>query len=291
MGQVVYVDLLFLINFSMDLLCFFLCSVLLRERIRMGRMLFAASAGGAYGVAALFLPVSGGVSLTVDLFVCMGMCLLAYGGKGRWRSAPVYIMVYVAISMTLGGFMTALFQLLNRSGLGSSSSVEGDGISVWLFAALAAVSALLTLFGGRFFAKKTARGTAEVCLSYGGRSVRLPAMADTGNLLRDPMCGRLCIVADVGALRGILPEEILRAARSGGTGELTALSHAHAGRIRLIPARTAAGQGLLLGVRMERITVRVGQNEREVDATLALADLGRSAGGSRVLLPSELMAI
>jgi stage II sporulation protein GA (sporulation sigma-E factor processing peptidase) len=291
MGQVVYVDLLFLINFSMDFLCFFLCSALLHERQHMARALLASALGGAYGVAALFLPLRGGASLALDLIACGGICLVAYGGREKWRSVPVYILVYTAVSMTLGGFMTALFHLLNRSGLGSSGAIESDGISVWLFALLAALSALITFLGGRFFGKKTARNEAEVCLTYDGQSIRLPAMTDTGNLLRDPMCGRLCILADIGALRGLLPEEILTAAKDGETRRLGGLSERDAGRIRLIPAKTASGQGLLVGIRMERITVRVGRSEREVDATLALADLGKSAGGNRVLLPAELLCV
>ncbi len=292
MGQTVYVDLFFLINFSMDFLCFFLTSKILASPPRFGRMVLAAAVGGCYAGVALFLPLGGGTSMAADLLACGAICLLAYGKRGQWRSMPMYILVYTAVSMTLGGFMTALFNLLNRSGwFGAPQSVEKDGISVWLFAALAGISALVTLLGGRMFTKRTGRGSAEVTFFLDGKSICLPAMADTGNLLRDPLGGRLCIVADIGSMRGFLPEEILSAAGKGAVSSLGTLSGRHAGRVRLIPVRTASGEGMLLGLRMERITVRVERSEREVDATVALADLGQSAGGNRILLPSELMAV
>ena len=59
--------------------------------------------------------------------------------------------------------MTALFHLLNRSPLSEGlETVEGDGISVWIFALLALISGWLTLLGGRFFATRSARERAQV---------------------------------------------------------------------------------------------------------------------------------
>ena len=112
MEQTVYVDLYFLINFSMDFLCFFLTSRILRGPIRFGRMTAGAAVGGIYADLALFLPLAGAAALGTDLLACGAICFITYGKKGERRSLPVYVLVYTAVSMTLGGFMTAFFNLL-----------------------------------------------------------------------------------------------------------------------------------------------------------------------------------
>lgn len=288
--QTVYVDLFFLINFSMDFLCLFLTAKLLHGRLSVGRMLCGAAIGGLYADAALFLTLSTVLSLAVDGAACVGVCATAFYRKGKGRSLPLYILVFVAISMALGGIMTALFHLFNRSQWSGFRGEEGgDGISVWLFALLAAVSGGITLLGGRFFGGRTAQRNAEVEITYAGRTVCLHAMTDSGNLLREPMSGRPCIVADLDALSTLLPREVTAAARRGEPQALERLPLCYAKQIRLIPTHTASGEGFLLGLRPDCVRIHGRQGKREVDAVIALAELGHTAGGNEALLPSVLL--
>ena len=54
--------------------------------------------------------------------------------------------------------MTALFYAFNRLGLdrafGDAENQSGDGISVWIFAIFASISALIAIFSGKLFKKK-----------------------------------------------------------------------------------------------------------------------------------------
>ncbi len=289
MGESVYVDLFFLINFSMDFLCFFLTARLLHRRLSMLRMLAAAALGGVYAVLALFFVTGRLLSLVLDVGVCALMCLVALGEVKKLRRLPLYVLVYTAISMALGGIMTALFSLFNRSSvLEGVEPTEGDGISVWTFFLLALISGILTLLGGRFFRKKTAQTRASISVSYEGKTVRLSALTDSGNLLREPLSGKPCIVADVDAMESILPREVFFAAKNDPTS-MEKIAPRYARSLRIIPTNTAAGRGILLGLRAEKITVDCGNGEQTVDATIALSDLGASADGNDALLPSELL--
>ena len=154
MGQTVYVDLLFMINFSMDFLCFLLTSKLFGIKLSLGRSILAAAMGGVYSVAALFIGVGRGAALLIDVATCALMCAICFGGKKKNRSLPIYILTYLAISMMLGGVMTALFNLVNKLELPLPQN-SSDGISVWMFAALALISAGVTLLGGALFKKRS----------------------------------------------------------------------------------------------------------------------------------------
>lgn len=289
MGESVYVDLFFLINFSMDFLCFFLTARLLHRDFSFPRVLAASILGGLYADLALFFTVGRIGSLLIDVGICALMCLIALGEKKRLSSLPLYLLVYFAISMALGGIMTALFGLLNRSSVFEGVDVSSsDGISVWVFFLLALISGIITYFGGRFFRKKTAQREAVIEMVYEGRRLVLSAMIDSGNLLRDPLSGKLCIVADLRAMERLLPREIILAAQKKPV-TLERLPKQHAKRVRIIPANTASGLGLLLAVRPEELWLRSQKGTHPIDAMVALSDLGKAADGKEALLPAELL--
>ena len=289
MGESVYVDLFVLINFSMDFLCFFLTANLLNRPFVITRALLSSIVGGIYADLALFFSAGKLLSFVIDLGVCSLLCAIAFGQRRKAKELPLFLLVYLAVSMALGGIMTALFQLLNRSSILENVEMsEGDGISVWTFFLLALLSGIITFLSGRFFRKKTAKAEATVEIFYEGKQASLSAMSDSGNLLREPLSGKPCIVADIHAMEQVLPREIILAARANAVS-LEKIPVQHAKRVRLVPTKTAAGQGMLLAIRAERIAVDCGKGAHEIDALIALADLGKSADGNEALLPSVLL--
>ena len=285
MEQTVYVDLFFMINFSMDFLCFFLASQILSSKLRLVRTILASVIGGVYAVLSLFSGVGGLWAVVIDIGVCVLMCLIAFGKDG---SPAVHTVVYLLVSMILGGFMTALFALLNRAEL-PLTDVGEDGISAWVLIILAVVSGAMTLGGGRFFRRRSAKKYADVVVYLEGRSRRLRAFCDSGNLLRDPLSGKICVLANMRSLGDILPRCLSKPLSAEDTVKLCEKDKSMARRIRLIPTSTAVGKGMLVAVRVDKLTIAEGKGERELDALLALCDTDGFGDGCDALLPSELL--
>lgn len=295
MEQTVYLDLLFLINFSMDFLTFYLASKILSLPLSMPRALVASALGGIYADASLFLPFGYIICLACDLIACSLMCAVAYGKRGRWSEVPFYSLVYFAVSMALGGFMTAIFNLLNRAGLSELFGAEdasSDGISLWLFFLLAAISGILTFLGGRFFRRRSSFRVAELTVSYDGKQATLRAFVDSGNLLREPIGGRACVVVSAASLDGVLPSELMSLSEQSGLSfsQIPELDRDSARRIRLIPSKTANGEGMMLGVIPDALRVKPPDTEAyEVEAVLVLSSAKRFSHDAEALLPSELL--
>ena len=289
MEQTVYADLFFLVNFSMDFLCLYLTAKLLHRTLAIGRALLGATLGGLYAVIALFLPLSEVFAFAADALVGLLICAATFARRRTPSRIWLCFLSFLGISMALGGFMTALFYLLNRSPLAELAEIEGDGISIWIFAILACISGAVTLLGGRFFGKQSAYRSAQVEISLGGKLLHLHALADSGNLLCEPMTGKPCILVDTDAIAPILPAELLHAARLRDPLRIGSVSRANAKRICLIPTQTATGSGMLLGIRPDRICVDCGKGARQVDAVLAISSLSSSAAGHDALLPSVLL--
>ncbi len=292
MEQTVYADLLFLINFSMDYLCFYITAKLLHRKLSPIRALLSSIIGGVYSVAILFAGLVAPLELVCDIAAGLLMCSIVFTGRniGIWKYS-VSSLAYVGVSVALGGMMTAIFNMLNLLGLPLGSiSESGDGMPVWLFALLAAASGVATLAGGRFMRKKQTERSADIEITYSGQTVKLAAVCDSGNFLRDPVSGKSVIVTDLSAIERALPHELVRAVRSKDASMLAKLPPDSARRLRLIPSRTALGGGMLFAMTPDRLTVSLcGELPHEVEALFAPVELMSTAGGFQALIPPELI--
>ena len=155
METTVYIDLYFIIKFAMDFLCFVLCARLLSIKESFFRTLAASLIGALYACVSLIALPDGAFGVVCDIFACILICTVAFFDR-REKSRVLYCtLVYAAVSIVLGGAMSALFVFFNRIGLDRllGSEEDADGISVWLFALLAFLSGIGAMCGGSVFKK------------------------------------------------------------------------------------------------------------------------------------------
>ena len=261
MGQIVYADLLFLVNFSMDFLCFFVVSRILQRRFRTCRCVVASMLGGIYSVVILFVRMNFFPSLVLDLGFCALMCLVALGIKEKGGGEfLLYTTVYFGVSMGMGGCMTAMYSLLNRMDLPFDAVEKNpDGISVWLFGLLAVGSGAVAMFGGNLF-KSSAEEISLVDIHYKGNRLSVRGMVDTGNMIRDPLSGRPVIMVDIKALENFMSAEVAKAALNGDISGIVSIDPTH--KIRIIPMNSAAGRSLVCAFVPEKICVRSLRNNK-----------------------------
>ena len=282
----VYADLLFLINAGMDALCFGLAGRLLHRKLIPWRLMTGASLGGIYAVVSLLLDMGTVIAPMLDLAVGLLICRLVFGGRanGKGGFLPAAA-AYIVLSMVLGGVMTALYHLLNRMDIARYLPAGDDGLGTWLFALLAMVGSGITLWGGQFFRRNASLRRCRVTVVLHGRQAEAEGMIDTGNLLRDPLGGRIVICVKRSILSPLLPPALADAL--DGRNMETLEHSADARRFRLIPAGTATGEGMLAGFLPDRVEISYQHKSRErvrvVDAVVAAADLN----GTEALVPAE----
>ena len=124
----------------------------------------------------------------------------------------------------------------------------------------------------------------ELEITLGGRTATLRGMTDSGNLLRDPISGKPCVVVDSRRLGRLLPTELSELNKGDAISKIGRLRGELRKRVSVIPVSTASGESMLVGVRAERIRIKKGREERDVDAILALSELQVGALGPSCLL-------
>ena len=225
----VYLDLVMLMNFIVDLLLLLGTYRLSGHPPEYRKAVIAAAVGGLYAGACL-LPgfiFLGKFPLRV-IFLSL-IAVIAFGWKGDGlRSGALFIF----LSIALGGVVL----MMGREGI-LSVLVSGTILS------------LLCILAARDKVSKAEY--VAVMIRHKQRVLRLRALLDTGNTLKDPITGNPVLVADANAayqLLGLQEDELHHPIETISRGKYPGL--------RLIPY-CAIGQpaGMLLGLKTEELWI------------------------------------
>ena len=218
--MVIYLDAFMGLNFLVDLCLLLGVNRLAGHPPGVKRAAAAAVLGGGYAGACL-VP---------------GLTFLA---NGVWRAVSLGIMGWTAFGADRTGWQrSVLFVLLSMALGGLAVSLDTVGGGVLLCAGALAVLCRMGL-------RSRGRQFVSVTVTYEGRTAAVRALQDTGNTLRDPITGESVTVLSqqVGEALGI-PAAVLRDPAGAMVPGL-----------RLIPARTVGGGGLLAAVRCQRVEI------------------------------------
>lgn len=287
---VVYVDVLFLINFCMDFLALLLAGGFLHLEPRRIPLAVSSAIGGIYAVIAALFPGNAAFGALIGMGVACLLCYVAYGRFCRGKIFWCLFALFYGISWLLGGMITGAYEFLrgffeNRNEL-FLAITEGDAKIAFFFSLLLSCAFLLTLLKRHLYFKKEEK-SVDITVRSGDREKTLSALVDSGNTLCDPISGRPCIVIDPKAAAPILPQDVLQLSAAEDSG-ISGLSEQSRKRIRLIPADTVGGHQLLIGYRADRITVSAAHGTHAVDAFLVIGGTEDEYCGHAALIPSIL---
>ncbi len=225
----VYLDLVMGLDFLVDFLLLLGANRLSGQGYGAKRCALAAGLGAIYA-GACFLPGFAFLgNLLWRLVSLAAMGVLAYGVS---REAAARTVLFVLLSMALGGIALGL-------GNGGGGGLLLAAAGLWLLCALGFQNA------------PGSRRYLPLELTYGGRRLRLQALVDTGNALRDPISGEpVTVVGPKTAqlLTGLTDRQLRTPVETLAAGTVPGL--------RLIPYKTVGRAGaMMLALRMEDVKI------------------------------------
>lgn len=239
-------------NVWMNYLVLLLSACVTGRLFRPVRALLASSLGAVYAMLAWGANQSFLRSGTALCLCALSMVYLAFG-KGCFRMLPVAL----AVGLFFSGFAQTILQ------------------SKLPIVSIPLISGLIPLAAGMHVRQMNRSHGAEVYLRFTlqGKAVMLPAMRDSGNLLRDGLTGIPVIVVPAGRMKALLPDPVR-------ADDLSTLPPGW----RLISVRTVSGRGLLMCFRPDQ-TELIGTNQGHwVEAMIAVSPFP----GEKALVPETL---
>lgn len=207
----VYIDVLFFVNFIINILILEGTGAIMREEAKPWRVLLGAAVGAGYAAVIFFVNIGSLLGFVIKIAASALIVLCTFGYKGGGRFMKMIAGFYL-VSFMFGG---ALIALLSLTDLGRNmGAVYSNGALYvtlpWkiLFLSSAVTYFLIVLFA-RIRKKRLEKAAIkrDLTIYIQGKRIDIKAIIDTGNSLCDPITGTPVIICEYSLIENLLPKE------------------------------------------------------------------------------------
>lgn len=198
--MVIYVDLVFLINFIIDFLLLLTVNIALKRYSRVSKLVLA-SLFGSVSLLSLFIPISSAILSALKLLLGFIMVLIAFGYKNIKYTFYNVLYLYMT-SIILGGFLYYLKTSFSYQNNGLVFYYEGLTINYLVLLFIAPF--ILYVFIKSLKALKEIKNyyyKVEIILNR-NYNLTVTGFLDTGNKLKDPVTNKPIILINRKILKG-----------------------------------------------------------------------------------------
>lgn len=290
MKQIVYIDVLFVINLFINYLILLITARLIRVTGARLRLLGGAALGGIYALL-IFTPVIHLMyTLAAKLLFSLSIILTSFKNLSLKQTVRALVCFY-SVSFAFAGAMFALWMTARPKGMVVHNGVVYFDISVITLV----ITAIIVFFLLKVMSKLSKHHTSSIrkyqlSIFMNGQEVKTEALMDTGNSLTDAFSDTPVIVAEYQILRPFFPAHLEAFFQGKGNNLVYQMDREWSRKIRLIPFSSMGGEGLLPAFRPDKITIQSGRNLYTADKVLVAVCSGRLPKSEYgALLNPELM--
>ncbi len=259
METVIYVDVLFLVNWMMDAVLLILTGRLLKRRVALGRISLASALGALWVCVCAALGLRGWAVRMLGI-IGMGLVMVRIAYPARAARELIRALLCLGLVSVLAGGLIhivydgTVFGRFLRLWLGRR---EAGAVSVWLLAGAMIASFLAIECGARLRELDRCREfIQDVTLYCGERQLTVAALWDSGTQLCDPFTGQPVHILELGACKELIGCERWEAFQETAAGKEESLPVG----ARLIPCRSMGNpHGLIAVMAVDRMATASGE--------------------------------
>jgi len=248
MRPIIYADVLFVVNFLINLTLLKITAVLLKRTVSTTRLCVASVLGAVYAVCMFFPDIEFLYIFPFKIIISVILVRIISPKCSVLRlikSSAIFFLV----SFTFAGVLLSLIYFTDfASGNGTvvSNGIFYFNISLKMLVFASVISYGLITVSTSFFRKSKLLGIKKIKIILGKNECEITALPDTGNLLVDPISKSPVIIAEKKHIQSLFPDGVpcLESAEDYDV------------RIRLIPYNSIGkSNGLLTGFVPDSITI------------------------------------
>ena len=276
--RTIYIDIYFLINFTVDLLAIYFSTVLSKINCGIKRMIIASIVGGFYAVFAVLL-LDNSVYMYPLSIVILAVIVLIVAHKVSIYRKVKYAVSFILFQLLIGGTVyygyCTLSDLISFDEIGALNS-NNKKILILALLVLLAIGIIKLMLA--FFSNTKSEIAVTLDVFFRGKYKRVDALVDSGNLAKDPFDKKPVMLMTLKEARELigLPENV--SDYDNLTGELKR-------RIRIIPIKRGKDSVILYGIKPDKIMIVKKNRNVEIDVTLAIDTEENDYGGYSALVP------
>lgn len=275
--KTIYIDVYFLVNFTVDLLALFFSVKILNIKARMLRLsIISAISSLLAAFDVLFIKsFLGGLLLFILLILVIFFSVPQPCASAR---RVKFTICFFIIMTLLGGIVNLMYSFLDKYVHTTGEGGAGNrGLLLFSVMILIIIGILRGLT--MIFQNKTAEHTVRVSIKIEGKSVECEALVDSGNLAKDPMGLYPILFIKRELAERFLPRNVIELC------DIDSLGLGFRKRIRLIPITRMGETHIMTGVRADSVILEIDERQEEVEMTVVIDKEEGTFGGYEALAP------
>lgn len=273
MSNVIYVDILLLINLLINFLLLSAAELLMRSPARKWRILLSSTIGAVYSLIILVPELNAVLSVFLRIACFTAMLFTAFSIH-TFREFLRAGGSFLAVNFAFAGIMLAVWLIFKPDGMMyKNGAVYFDIGAVTLI--LTSVVCYLVVKLISYLLRRNAPDSHIVDLSivYGNADISCIALLDTGSALKEPFSSYPAIVCEYSLLEPLLDDgtKALMTNRSDDNEANPSL--------RFISFKSVGGSGLLPAVRAQNVILKLNGHSYSADKVYLAVYNGTLSGG------------
>lgn len=259
----IYIDVLFLVNFSMDIILLIILKKVRKLSSTTIRIILGGIVGGINGCIIGLLPNLPVVIkfIFIYIFTTYLMVRIAYQFINYKELIKNIVMLFI-ITFFLGGLLNSLYYYTNLGYFFKELLIDGlfSNISIKFFLLLSPVIYVaVRIFMKALVDVKKHHSFYEVEVKYGNERLKLKGLYDTGNSLIDPASGKPVAIAEYNAVKTLFSDKLKTAIEvnlQNSFLNVDSIDTEYATSLRFIPYKSIGKEnGMLIGVIFNEVIV------------------------------------
>ena len=274
--QTLYIDVYFLINFTVNILALYLAALFSKIKSTLPRLLICACIGAVGACIIVLLDLKGAFfALTSILSAALIVCTFCV--KACFMRRIKFFAAFMLFEALIGGLVNFSYTLLDKYIYPKLTPEDfgAENRSILLLALMILLSFGVVKLMFYIFRGIGAERNTIVKIIFYEDEISATALIDSGNLATDPISSKPVVFVKSELMKPLIKKY----------GNLSVSNDPRIKtRFRLIPVKSIGSQRLLIGLRCDRLLLGNGDSVTE-DIVIAFDEEDGTYGGHKVLVP------
>lgn len=247
----IYLDVILLENMCMNYIILFATGLILKIKIKQIRIIFSSLLGGIYSILSFAQILEIYSNFVFKIMISIVMIYIAFDSRSVKQLLKQIILFYL-VSFAFGGCAFCLLYFIKPQDILIQNGVLRGTYPLKIallggIVGFVVVNIAFKIVKGRISKKDM---FCDIEIFFRGKSTKIHAMIDTGNMLKDPISGIPVIVVEKQKLEKVIPVAIIDNLNSmlggGKENELTQEEKEYLPKFRVIPFTSLGKQNRVI---------------------------------------------
>ena len=263
----IYVDVVLIENLIMNYIILLATAIILKEKIKYIRLFFSSLLGAIYSIIAYMNILEMYSSMALKFVLSIVIVYLSYN-PSNMKKMLKQLMIFYLTSFAFGGAAFALIYIVKPQDILMKNGMFLGTYPLKTIMLATVITFVIIITAFKIVKSKITKKDmfCDISAKINGETVKVKAMIDTGNLLRDPLTQKPVLVIERNSLYEALPKQILNNLDNILGGDLEKIPEEiqkeYLPKLKFIPFSSLGKQnGMLIGIKSGKVKISYEDNE------------------------------